>query len=263
MNNYNSITVIIPTYKSSDSLDLCIRSAIAGQQNKNQIIVAVDGTMQLNRSTLNKYKDDIQVLDFANNVGIMTVMNHSAYAAKSDLLLFVNDDNVFPRNWDTILLEDMNKLDNTVLTPNQIEPTNSMFKQFNIINLGRDPVTFDMDKFNEYATAISEDKIDNSGSTFPFIINKLHYIMLGGFDSDFPTKSGYVADWDFFMRCSMAGLTMARTYKLHMYHFVSLTSKSNELLNNSNKEELLCHEYTKYKYGRYIQHDNNTNLKFI
>jgi glycosyltransferase involved in cell wall biosynthesis len=37
------ISVIIPTYKEPDVLDLCLRSAIEGQQNKNQIIVVVDG----------------------------------------------------------------------------------------------------------------------------------------------------------------------------------------------------------------------------
>jgi glycosyltransferase involved in cell wall biosynthesis len=41
------ISVIIPTYKSPDVLDLCLRSAIEGQQNKNQIIVVVDGFLFL------------------------------------------------------------------------------------------------------------------------------------------------------------------------------------------------------------------------
>ncbi len=37
------ISVIIPTYKSPEALELCLQSAIEGQQNKNQIIVVVDG----------------------------------------------------------------------------------------------------------------------------------------------------------------------------------------------------------------------------
>ena len=32
------ISVIIPTYKSPDALDLCIKSAILGQKYKNQIL---------------------------------------------------------------------------------------------------------------------------------------------------------------------------------------------------------------------------------
>jgi glycosyltransferase involved in cell wall biosynthesis len=34
------ISVIIPTYKEPQVLDLCLRSAIEGQKNKNQIIKA-------------------------------------------------------------------------------------------------------------------------------------------------------------------------------------------------------------------------------
>jgi glycosyltransferase involved in cell wall biosynthesis len=38
----NMISVIIPTYKSPDALDLCLESAIKGQNKENQIIVVVD-----------------------------------------------------------------------------------------------------------------------------------------------------------------------------------------------------------------------------
>ena len=37
------ISVIIPTHKSPEALDLCLRSAIQGQVEENQIIVVVDG----------------------------------------------------------------------------------------------------------------------------------------------------------------------------------------------------------------------------
>ena len=46
------ISVIIPTYKEPDALDLCLKSAIEGQSNKNQIIVVVDGFYDLNKEVL-------------------------------------------------------------------------------------------------------------------------------------------------------------------------------------------------------------------
>jgi GT2 family glycosyltransferase len=59
------ISVIIPTYKSPDALDLCLRSAIEGQQNKNQIIVVVDGFYDLNKEVLeNWWKDYIDILKY-------------------------------------------------------------------------------------------------------------------------------------------------------------------------------------------------------
>jgi glycosyltransferase involved in cell wall biosynthesis len=48
------VSVIIPTYKSPDALDLCLRSAIEGQSNQNQIIVVVDGFYDINKEVLTK-----------------------------------------------------------------------------------------------------------------------------------------------------------------------------------------------------------------
>ena len=36
------ISVIIPTYKEPEYLDLCLRSAFEGQVNENEIIVVVE-----------------------------------------------------------------------------------------------------------------------------------------------------------------------------------------------------------------------------
>ena len=41
MKNKPLVSVIIPTYKEPEVLDLCLRSIIEGQANKNQIIVIV------------------------------------------------------------------------------------------------------------------------------------------------------------------------------------------------------------------------------
>ena len=64
------ISVIIPTYKSPDALDLCLRSAIEGQQNKNQIIVVVDGFYDINKEVLEKWSKYIDVLNMEENVGL-------------------------------------------------------------------------------------------------------------------------------------------------------------------------------------------------
>ena len=61
------ISVIIPTYKSPAALDLCLRSAIEGQRNKNQIIVVVDGYYDLNKEVLDRWKDSIDILNLEQN----------------------------------------------------------------------------------------------------------------------------------------------------------------------------------------------------
>ena len=70
------ISVVIPTYKEPDALDLCLKSAIEGQYNKNQIIVVVDGFYDLNKEVLEKYKNNIDVLNIEENVGMIRAMNY-------------------------------------------------------------------------------------------------------------------------------------------------------------------------------------------
>ena len=51
------ISVIIPTYKAPEVLDICINSAITNQSMDNQIIVVVDGFYELNKHILEKYEN--------------------------------------------------------------------------------------------------------------------------------------------------------------------------------------------------------------
>lgn len=256
------ISVIIPTYKTPDALDLCLRSAINGQQQQNQIIVVVDGFYDINKEVLEKHAKSIEILILGENMGTCRAINLGVFNAKYDKILIVNDDNVFPAGWDTSLLKVHQP--NSVISPNQIEPYPSMFKQFVIRNLGRDPKTFDLEYFWQIeGDEVYQDKIDETGSTFPFFMSKTDFMKIGGYPEDYPSLAGFVADWEFFMKCQMNGMKMLRTYNCHFYHFVSLSSKTNEQLEQSKIYENNCHEYAKYKWGNYIQHNPENNLKFI
>lgn len=252
------ISVIIPTYQSPDALNLCLQSCIEGQHNKdNEIIVVVDGFYDLNKDVLDKWKNNIKILNLEQNQGLCRATNLGVYNATSDKILIVNDDNVFPKNWD-FRLESL-EIENIVWAPNQIEPIPSMFKQFNIKDLGRDPKIFDFKiKFWDYEVNLRHpDRIESKGSTLPIYMKKIDYLRIGGWDENYP--QGMVADWDFFLKCKLSGLQMLRTWNLHFYHFVSLS------VNNEKRQiaERNAHEYAKYKWGSYIKHDPKTNLKYL
>ena len=255
------ISVIIPTFKTPEALDLCLESLIKGQLNKNQILVVVDGFYDINKEVLEKHAEHIDVLDLEENVGTVRATNLGVYNSTFDKILIINDDNVVPCYWDKYLLKDHQP--NSVLSPNQIEPYSSIFPQFVIKDLGRSPKTFDLKAFWEFEMSIIEDKIEESGSTFPFFMNKIDYLKVGGFDESYPSPSGFVADWEFFMKCQMNGMKMLRTYNCNFYHFVSLSAKTPEQEQVAKQYELNCHEYAKYKWGSYIQHNPKNNLKFI
>ena len=253
------ISTIIPTYKEPDALDLCLKSAIEGQYNKNQIIVVVDGFYDLNKEVLEKYKNNIDVLNIEENVGMIRAMNLGHYNASNNLVFHVQDDNVFPKDWD-INLESSYK-PNSVVTANQIEPTQSMFKQFIIQNLGRDVKTFDIKGFWDFEKSIAKNTVDECGSTFPFLIGKSDYLKVGGFDENYPGP--WVVDWEFFLKCKLSGLKMLRTYKSNFYHFVSLGTRTPEKVEENKIKEQNCFEYFAYKWGSYPKHNPHNNEKSL
>jgi GT2 family glycosyltransferase len=253
------ISVIIPTYKSPEALDLCLQSAIEGQQNKNQIVVVVDGFYNLNKDVLEKWSQHIDVLNLPENVGLCRGTNLGVYNSQHDKILIVNDDNVFPKNWDTLLLDSYEP--NSVISPNQVEPIPSIFKQFKINNLGRDPKTFNLEAFWGYNLTVSHPLKEETGSTLPIFMNKYDYLKVGGWDENY--ELGMVADWDFFLKCTLAGMKMLRTYNCHFYHFVSLTTLTPEKQQQREKSEQNGHEYAKYKWGSYIYSHPESNQKFI
>lgn len=254
------ISVIIPTYKSPEALDLCLRSAIEGQEKENELIAIVDGYYNLNKYILDKYEDHISILDLEENQGLSTATNLGVYNASNENVLIVNDDNVFPDKWDT-RLEELGEMKGRVCAPNQIEPTPSMFHQFVIQDLGRDPKTFDLERFWEYSKEVSKELVDDSGSTLPIYMNRLDFLTVGGWDDKY--ELGMVADWDFFLKCNLAGYKLIRDYNLSFYHFVSLTVNDKEKELSRQQSEQRGHEYARYKWGNYINTNPFTNLKTI
>ena len=259
------ITVIIPTFKEPDSLDLCLKSALEGQDNStNQIIVVVDGHYDLNKEVLDKYGDSVDKLILEQNVGLCRGTNLGVYNAKFEQILIVNDDNVFPKHWDTKLSEKYRE--GRVLSPNQIEPYQSMFPQFHIKDLGRTIKDFDLDEFWEYEEKLSGLELLKAttpdGSTLPIFMSKTDYLKVGGWDENY--ELGLVADWDFFLKCQMCGFEMLRDNNCHFYHFVSLsTNTTEEQKQNRQRAESDAHVYAKYKWGTYIKHDPKNNLKYL
>jgi hypothetical protein len=174
----------------------------------------------------------------------------------SDLCLsFVQCLAAFQNKWD-IKLEEIYE-PNSVISPNQIEPHPSMFPQFRINNLGTDPKIFNLKQFWDFCDIIEKNITNEEGSTLPIFMSKIDYLKIGGWDESY--ELGMVADWDFFLKCQLAGLKMLRTYNCHFYHFASVSVNGEK----RQQAEYNGHEYAKYKWGDYIKHNPNNNLKFI
>ena len=111
------ISLVIPTYRNPEYLDICLQSAIEGRTHDSEIIVAVDGYIKESQDVLDKYKDDIKVLDLVNNQGMQMALNLGVMNASNEHIMIINDDNVLCHGWDSIWADIS---DREVKTINQI-----------------------------------------------------------------------------------------------------------------------------------------------
>ena len=169
------ISLVIPTYRNPEYLDICLKSAIENQVNKNEIIVTIDGFIEESQYVLDKYKDSIQVLDLGENQGFQTSHNLSVINATNEIVCIINDDNIMCKDWDVIIERDFDV--NKVMTIEQIEPVGPSIFNFHIKNFGRNPKEFKYDEFLKYELSIRENKFTKDGGVFPFVISKKNFMI--------------------------------------------------------------------------------------
>lgn len=254
------LSVIIPSYKNPKYLDLCLKSAIENQNDRNEIIVVLDGYVDLSKDVVKKYKDHISVLEFDENQGMSKAINYGVYNATNERLLIVSEDNVFCKDWDKII-NDFYRITETLQTTNfvgtiqQIEPMGPSIYKMNFGNFGTSLEEFRYDDFlKEEPKFRKEELYTQDGSTFPFTMKKRDFMKMGGFDVDYP--SPFVVDWDFFLKCEINKFQLVRIQRLNFYHFVSKSTKNRsgyiEGTNEKNeffKGEQMAAEYFEYKWG--------------
>ena len=238
------ISLIIPTYRNPEYLDICLRSAVEGQDNRNEIIVAVDGYVKESQHILDKYGDHIFVLPFEQNQGMQMALNLGVYNATNAKICIINDDNVLCKGWDTLIEEELRE--GEVLTINQIEPSGPGIFNFPVKDFG--PMEdFDYEGYISYNEEISSDKFTEDGGIFPFAMFKTDYMMVGGFYTLY--QSPFMCDWDFFLKLDLAGRRFIRTHKGHFYHFGSTATKNGKEGDRfRNTEGPAAHTYI-YKWG--------------
>jgi glycosyltransferase involved in cell wall biosynthesis len=239
------ISLIIPTYRNPEYLDICLKSAIENQSTKNQIIVAVDGFIEESQHILDKYENDIQVLDLGENQGMQTALNLAVYNATNEFLVIINDDNVLSKDWDKLILDKAQ--DGFIFTINQIEPTGPGIFNFPVNNLGKHPRDFKYEEFLQYELTLRKDNLTLDGGIFPFVISKKDYMVVGGFDTMY--QSPFICDWDFFLKLELYGMKFYRMNNLHFYHFGSAATKNGKEGDKFKQTEHPAAQMFMYKWG--------------
>ncbi len=237
------ISVIIPSYRNPKCLDICLKSALENQKYENEIIVVIDGFVEETQHIIDEYNNRVSFIPLEQNSGMQYALNVGAYNANNEWILIVNDDNVFPKDWDAILEKDFE--DKLIITPNQIERTPSIFNFVTIDFGGVDD--FDFQRYTEEEQTHREDLLTEDGEIFPFIMQKKYYMAVGGFDTIY--NSPFICDWDFFLKLELIGCNFLRSMKLNFYHFGSMATKNGSEGERFKESEHDAAETFIYKWG--------------
>jgi glycosyltransferase involved in cell wall biosynthesis len=235
----NKISVIIPTYNCKEYLKLCLNSLIKNAQyKKHEVIVCVDGSTDGTWEFLNEFTSTypfLQVIGFKENIGECTALNRAVEHASGEYILMVNDDMVFPPDWDIRLVKQYQQIGCDVLSCRLIEPgiieVNKMFLRY---NFGVDYKTFDEAKFNKAAGDLAQISHQKDSQNQPMLMRKTDFMKVGGWDERFNT--GPLSDPDFYIRLLLCGTKFCMTNWVLFYHFSGKATRFKGDVNQPTKE---------------------------
>jgi len=150
----------------------------------------------------------------------------------------------------------------TVITPNQVEPTGPGIFKFPVKDFGRTSDTFRFDEYIKWEQTIREDIDSSDGEIFPVFISKKNYMIVNGFDTMY--ESPFICDWDFFLKLELIDIKFKRSHRLLFYHFGSKATKNRDDNTDENKfriGEQEAYNVFEYKWGFKPQNGINNTKK--
>ena len=153
-------------------------------------------------------------------------MNLAGARAKGDYVLYFNDDMVLAPGWDVALdraIERVARQGAFMLSGTMIEPVSSGNACVVIANFGRDPASFELERFAREAPALA--RPDWLGATWPpTLVSRELWHRVGGYSVEF--SPGMSSDNDFSMKLWHAGCRVfLGVGDSLVYHFSETSTK--------------------------------------
>ncbi len=221
--NECKFSILLPTWNNLSILKLCVESIRKNSHFKHQIIVHIN---EGNDGSLEWVKE--QGLDYSyskQNVGVCHAVNAAYRLAKTDYLLYINDDMYVAPDWDLYLWEEIEKNGGNkfYFSGTAIEPESSDTNHHYVGMFGNSPADFREEEFLSSFEKFSMQ--DWSGSSFPpSVVHREMWEAVGGYSVEF--SPGMYSDPDFSMKLWKQGVRIFKgVAKSKVYHFSRSSTK--------------------------------------
>ncbi|NOQ22775.1 MAG: glycosyltransferase [Candidatus Aegiribacteria sp.] len=188
-------SVIVPTWKNLEYLDLMYRGITANSAVTHEIIIFFN---EFDESCENWARGkNILFCESAENTGVCAAVNRAAEMATTDFICYMNDDMYPLPGWDTALAGYSGLADKLWLSGTAIEPGNSTPCYIGNRNYGESPSTFEEERLlSEYRTLFRPYNVISTWT--PVLLSRRDWEAIGGFDEKF--FPGFGSDPDLAMK---------------------------------------------------------------
>ncbi len=229
-------TILIPTWDNLPYLKLCLESINDHSSMNHQVIVIINEGMDGTKEWI-QAKKNIESIYFKENVGICHALNSAAKLAKTDYILYLNDDMFVLPGWDEALKLEIEQIKHNkfFLSSTMIEPTDTGNACVIVKDYGSNIEDFRKEAL--LAEFQSLQKEDWSGATWPpNLMHKHTWNMVGGMSQEF--SPGMYSDPDLSMKLWQNGVRYFKGLgNSKVYHFG--TKSTGRIKQNDGKKTFL------------------------
>ncbi len=242
-------SIVIPTWNNLRCLRLCVESLRRHSARAHQLLVHVNDGSDGTRAWV--AQEGIEHTASDSNIGICFAVNRAASRARTDRVLYVNDDMVAAPGWDVALERALERLPGDamfMLSGTMIEPTDSGNACAVVADYGRDPEHFQFERFARDAPGLA--RADWLGATWPpTLVPRGAWQEVGGYSIEFSPGMG--SDNDLSMKLWKAGCRVFLGVGDSLFYHFSRASTNRIRKNDGSRQFLMKWGITQAAFDRH------------
>jgi len=243
-----AFSIVIPSWNNLRYLRLCVDSLRTHSTRSHQIIVHVNGGDDGTRDWI--ARERIEHTQSDTNIGICYAVNRAALLARTDYVMYLNDDMVAAPGWDVALDRALARVADHrlfMLSATMIEPEATGNACAVVADLGRDPERFDLAGFAGKASSLTRG--DWLGATWPpTVVARAAWHEVGGYSVEF--SPGMSSDNDFARKLWHAGCRVFLGVGTSLFYHFAKVSTARIRKNDGRRQFLLKWGITQSAFDR-------------